>query len=127
MPRATALLLAFLIASSPAAAQSLATGSAPGIPWFRLLFSLVFCIALAWGVVVALKHYQRRGMANPIKRPFDRPGTLSPRRIAIIETRRASLHADLCLVKCDGETFFLALSPAGATVLNHRKGPEETE
>ena len=126
MSRAFALL-PLLTLSSPAAAQSLATGSAPGIPWVRLLFSLVFCIALAWGVVVAIRHYQRRGMANPVKRLLDRQGTPAPRRIAIIETRRASLHADLCLVECDGEAFFLALSPAGATVLNHRKEPEDAE
>ena len=119
MYRAIALLFLVVAWPSVAQAQSLATGSAPDIPWFRLLLSLAFCIAVAWGAVRLLKYYQRRGIANPIKSLLERQGAASQRRIAIIETRRASLHADLCLVECDGDTYLLALTPAGATVLRH--------
>ncbi len=110
--------------SSPAWAQGLASGAAPGIPWLRLFLSFAFCAALAFGGALLLRHYQRRGIANPLKDLLARPGGAAGRRITIIETRRASVHADLCLVECDGETYFLALTPAGASVLD-RNGPTE--
>lgn len=122
--RAAFILMASI--PSPALAGALADGSAPGIPWLRLILSFGICIAVAFGAILLLKHYQRRGIANPIKSLLERQGVTPVRRIAIIETRRASLNADLCLVECDGETFFLALTPAGATVLKQsEKGPAE--
>jgi hypothetical protein len=119
-------LLVFASLPSPAWADTLASGTAPGIPWVRLLLSFAFCIALAWGAVVMLKHYQRRGIGNPLKELFAKQGAAPSRRIAIIETRRAGLHTDLCLVDCDGETYFLALTPAGVSVLDQglRKAAE---
>ena len=114
--------LALLGLPTPALAGELAGGSSPDIPWLPLLLAFAFCIALAFGAVLLLKRHQRGG--GPIIGPsalFHGRGQASARRISVIETRRASPTADLCLVECDGETWLLALTSSGTTVL---KGPQ---
>ena len=43
------------------------------------------------------------------------------RRIAVIESRRISPHADLCLLRCDGQEYVILSSATGQQVL--REGP----
>lgn len=117
MQRIAALLVAILPA--PALAAPIATGAAPGVPWLRLIFSLMLCLMVAFGAIVALKRYQHRGIANPLKKLLERSSTVQ-RPISLVETRRASVHGDVCLVECEGEKWLLAFTPAGVTVL---KGP----
>ncbi|HTN14548.1 MAG TPA: hypothetical protein VL094_07055 [Sphingomonadaceae bacterium] len=107
--------------SAPALAQGLTGGSAPAIPWLRLVLAFGLCIAIAIGAVLLLRRHQRRGGPVLPAALFQRHGVASQRRISVIETRRASSTADLCLVECDGQTWLIALTPAGATVL---KGPQ---
>lgn len=121
MTRAVFALALFGL-STPAFAGDLAGGSSPDIPWLRLLLALAFCIAMAFSAVLLLRRQQRGG--GPIIGPsalFQGRGKASVRRISVIETRRASPTADLCLVECDGETWLLALTASGTTVL---KGPQ---
>lgn len=117
MRRIAALFVACIPASAFAA--PIATGSAPGVPWLRLIVSLLVCMIVAFGAVLALKRYQRRGVARPLKALIQR-STSAERPISVIETRRASVHGDLCLVECEGERWLLAFTPSGVTVL---RGP----
>lgn len=117
MRSAPLLLLAAL--SAPALAGDLTSGSSPAIPWLRLLLSFAFCIALAGGAALLLK--RRHTLAAPLKRLAADAVRSGPRRMAIVETRRANLHVDLCLVEYDGEVYFLALTPAGASVLSRSR------
>ena len=114
-------------AASPAAANALATDSAPTIPWLRILFALLVCAALAAGAIAVLGRFRPRGFL----RWFD---GLSPRtrdtrkpRFAIIETRRASQYADLSLIEFEGEILLLALGANGATVLHRKIAPSAIE
>ncbi|HZF46237.1 MAG TPA: hypothetical protein VEZ26_07875 [Sphingomonadaceae bacterium] len=116
-----ALALALLGLPAPALAGGLTGGSSPDIPWLRLLLAFAFCIAVAFGAVLLLKRHQRGGGPIMPSALFERRGQASARRISVIETRRASPSADLCLVECDGGTWLLALTQAGTTIL---KGPQ---
>ncbi len=122
MRNAITLLLAML--AEPAIAGPLATGTSPAIPWGRLFVVLAFCLLLAWGAIVFVRRYQNRPLANPLEGLLGRAKGVMPRRIQIIETRRASQHGDLCLVECDGETYFLALTPQGAALLDRKQPPD---
>ncbi|KPL68270.1 hypothetical protein SZ64_09135 [Erythrobacter sp. SG61-1L] len=120
MPRIAAIAL-LLALPAPAVAQGLTGGSAPDVPWLRLVLAFAFCIAVAFGAVLLLRRHQRGGgPVLPIALLERRTGGPA-RRLSVIETRRASPNGDLCLVECDGETWLLVLTPAGTTVL---KGPQ---
>lgn len=107
------------VASAPGhAAATIATGTGPEIPWFRLLSALAFCLLLAWGAIALMRYRQGHGAARPLEGLLGRVRGTVPRRIRIVETRRASQHGDLCLVECDGQLFFLAFTANGATVLD---------
>lgn len=125
--RNTIGFLALAILSAPAIARPLATGSAPSVPWGRLFLVLAFCLVLAWAAIVFVRHYQNRSVANPLDGLLGRAKTGLTRRIRIVETRRASAHGDLCLVECDGQAYFLAITAQGVTVLDQKpadgKGP----
>jgi flagellar biogenesis protein FliO len=116
-----ALLLGIL--AEPALAGPLATGTAPEIPWGRMVVVLAFCLLLAWGAIIFIRRYRERAFANPLEGLLGRTKNAMPRRIQIIETRRASQHGDLCLVECDGETYLLALTAQSATLLNRQPAP----
>lgn len=120
MLRAAALPL-LLALPAPVFAQGLTGGSAPEIPWLRLVLAFALCIAVAYGAILLVRRHQRGG--GPILPAvlFARRSGSTTRRISVIETRRASPTADLCLVECDGEIWLLALTAAGAIVL---KGPQ---
>jgi|GEM_PF-1287552 len=124
MRKAAPLLLTCL--ASPAAAAVLATGSGPSVPWFRIILALVACLAVAWGAILLLRRHQRgelraiRSIQLNLGMFFTSPTRHAPPRLSILETRRASQHGDLCLAELDGELFFLALTPAGTTVIARR-------
>jgi len=113
----------FAIHASPAFAQALATGPAPEVPWLRLSLSLLLCIFLALGAALLLRRHRLHGRSNPLGALLRKaPGT-ARRRIAIIETRRASAHGDLCLVELDGQPYLLAFTPGGASLIDRPAAP----
>ena len=103
-------------AATPAMAQHLGGGEAPEVSVVRIGAALVGCLVAAIGLVVMKK----RGMVSGTI-----AGSLSawvgalakPGRVTVLEARRISAHADLCLVRCDNEEFLLLCGPAGTTVL----------
>ena len=121
MARKAASFLLLALLADPALASPIATGTAPAIPWGRLLLVLAFCLVLAWGAILFIRKYRQGPLFRPLAALRGATGTTAERRIRIIETRRASAHGDLCLVECDGETYLLALTANGVTVLD-RKG-----
>jgi hypothetical protein len=120
MRTALPALILLAVPGATHAATTIATGTGPEIPWFRLFLALVFCLLLAWGAIVLIRHRQGRGLAKPLAAMLGAARTAAPRRIRIIETRRASQHGDLCLVECDDQLFFLAITAQGVTVLDRR-------
>jgi hypothetical protein len=92
-------------------------GGDPELSLARILAALAVCLATA--VAAALLVRRRRPNGGL---PLPRPGWLSravagARRIEVVETRRLSPFADVCLVRCDGAEYLLLCGPAGQSVL----------
>lgn len=124
--------------ASPAIAQSLAQGSAPAISWWRIAAALVLCLLLAVAAAIAL-HMRMNGRlpslktarlvlpalgGSPLSRLFSNS---EPRRLKSLETIRVSPYADVCLFTCDGETYLVAATPQGVTVINRKPTATDTE
>jgi len=99
-----------------AAAQALAGGGGPDISVFRVIFAFVTAAAAAFGLALFLR--ARSGhtivpadLARWVKLP------VASRQIEVLETRRISVHADLCLIRNNGSEWLLACGPAGITIL----------
>ena len=122
--RRTWLSLASGCCAAPALSQRLGGAAAtPDLSIGRILAALVLCVAAAFALVLLIRaRSSAMPGASPIRR---RLGSAASRRIRVIETRRASAHADLCLIECDGDEYLLLCGPAVHTVLHapeHRRG-----
>lgn len=109
--------------SSPALAGGLATGTSPPVPWLRIAFALLFCVALAATAILALRHYQGRvsGRFLPPRWPALKALNSVPHRaITVIETRRLGQHGDVCLLHCAGHAYLLAMGPAHMLLLDRQ-------
>jgi hypothetical protein len=106
-------------------AQRLGGGGAVDIPVGRIIAAFLLCVLLAWALAVALKHRGGRGGIGRFQRLFAR--SAPPSRIAVLETRRASVHADVCLIRCDGDDYLILCSPHVQTVLRCAPAPRDAE
>ncbi|WP_156347249.1 MULTISPECIES: hypothetical protein [unclassified Sphingomonas] len=97
-----------ILAAAPA---RLGGGAALDVSLTRIVVALLLCLTLAVLAVVLVRRGGGR-LTLPIR---------AERRIAVIESRRISPHADLCLLRCDGQEYVILSSAAGQQVL--RQGP----
>lgn len=108
-------LLAGLLPVAAQAQQLGGGGAVPDISLVRMLAALVVCVAAAVGLALAIKG--RKGGL-----PLRWPGRLAhsiarPRRIVVIEARRVSAFADVCLIRCDQIEYLLLCGPSGQAIL----------
>jgi hypothetical protein len=114
---ALACCLAYLVSAPAAFAQPgrLGGGGALNLSLTRIVMSLILCLMLAALAAFALK---RSGGRIDIKRLRGLIVTLPVRRrIEVIETRRASQYADICLIRCDGREYLVLSSQEQQLVL----------
>lgn len=114
---ALACCLAYLFSSQMAFAQPgrLGGGGSLNLSLTRIVMSLILCLMLAALVALALK---RSGGRIDLKRWRGLIATLpAQRRIEVVETRRASQYADICLVRCDGREYLVLSSQQQQLVL----------
>lgn len=108
-------LLPLVVAASPAAAQRLGGGGDLNISLSRIVIALVLCLMLAGLAILLLKRGGGRvDLAALRKLVVAMPAR---RRIDVIETRRVSQHADLCLFRCDDEEYLVLCAQHHQTVL----------
>ena len=117
--RHIAAIALVILSTTPALAQRLGGGgTASDISIGRIVAALVLCVIAAVLAILLLK----RGGGR-----IDLAGLTSfrklavARRIDVIETRRISQHADLCLVRCDGQDYLILTAQGQQSVL--REGP----
>jgi hypothetical protein len=108
-----------LLAISPikpalASTHRLGGGGDIGVSLGRIVAALLICIIVA--VLAALFLRQRAGHQD-LARLFTR-FDLRTRAIEVVETRRLSPHADICLVRHDGKDYLLLLMAGAAQVLS---------
>ncbi|MBD8679357.1 hypothetical protein [Sphingomonas sp. CFBP 13720] len=99
-----------------AAPVRLGGGAAFDVSSTRIVGALLLCLMLAALAAVLLK----RGGGRLV--PTGRAG----RRIAVVESRRVSAHADLCLLRCDDREYLVLSSAAGQQVLRSEPATEPT-
>jgi hypothetical protein len=116
---AGALLL--LCTALPAAAASGRLGGGGGdvsVSIWRILAALVICAAVAFAAVLVIR---RQGLGGARRLLASVPRRV--RQIEVVETRRLSPHADISLVRQDGQEYLLLLFAGGSRVL--RAGPRD--
>lgn len=120
MKRGLLLFCAQALALAPGVAYGapLGGGQSPDIDLVRIAISLVLCFIVAAAAILMLR---RKGAGPWFPGPWPAIGRAAdPRAIAIKETRRLSLHAELCRFECDGQEFLIVVTPQGATLLRER-------
>lgn len=114
MPLAVAILAATGAAQTHA--SRLGGGGAVDVSLGRIVISFVICIIIAALAILLIR--QRSGK-------LDLAGLFATmesrtREIQVVETRRLSPHADICLVRQGGREYLLVLQPGGTQVLNEQ-------
>lgn len=116
---AAAMIGSTMIAAEPGAAQQLGQGGGAEISYWRVFFALLFCLALAAGVIFAMRHRLRGGRPAIADRfRWSKWLDQGERQIELIETLRLSHQTDICLVTVRGEEMLIAVSAAGVVRLD---------
>jgi hypothetical protein len=114
MPRCFGLAAAALAASPASAAAGRLGGGQPlEVSLGRIVAALVICTIVA--VLAVLLIRQRSGKTD-LRRFFSR-FEMRPRSIDVVETRRLSANADVCVVRHGGREYLLLLLAGGARIL----------
>ncbi len=112
---------ALLLNPAPAFAAArgqLASGGDLNISLGRIVLALLLCIGIA---VVAAIIIKRGGGQFNWARWHRSLSELAPeRRMRVVEARRISVHADLCLVRCDAREYLILSSATAQQVLESR-------
>lgn len=101
-----------MIDLAAAAATHLGGGGDVGIGYARVVLALLACLVIAAGAILLLRHRSGRPFALALPR-----AAATERRITVVETRRLSPHADICLVEHGARAWLLVVQPAGIHVL----------
>lgn len=124
--RAVACLAGAFCASAIAAtvhAAQLGGGSAPSVPIIRILAALVLCALVALAIVIAIRLRTGGGQGDLSFRHWRRLGAFAPAQIIVVESRRLSVHADVCLVRCNGQDYLIACGASGIVVVDQSDSP----
>ena len=118
-------LLSALLPTSAALASAhrLGGGGELGVSLGRVVAALLICIMVA--ALAALLIRQRTGHRD-LGRLFSRL-ELRTRAIEVLETRRLSAHADICLVRHAGKAYLLLLMAGAAQVLSETSLASDVE
>lgn len=114
---ALACCLAYMFSASAAFAQPgrLGGGGSLNLSLTRIVMSLLLCLMLAALAAFALK---RSGGRIDLKRVRGLLANLpAQRRIDVVETRRVSQFADICLLRCDGREYLILCAQQQQLVL----------
>lgn len=124
MSSARLFLAAIALSSTPALAGSrLAGGGELDLSILRIAMSLLLCLALAAAIILLLKRNGGRISLTGLRNLLSN-GSPSGQRIRVIESRRISVHADLCVVRCDDVDYVILSSSQHQHVLRQTPAAE---
>lgn len=120
----SAAVLLTIAAATPLSAEGgrLGGGAALDVSLTRVLSAFLLCAMLAAVIALLLKRAGGRIDIGGLRALGRRP---APRRIAVIEARRISQHADICLLRCDGRDYLILSSHTTQTVLREADAARE--
>lgn len=106
------------LASEPVLAATLGTAAGPGVPWLRIVVAFAFCIGLAIAAIWLLRMYRERRIAQSATGWLAKRKERDQRKIEVVETRRISAHADVCLLRWQGRSYLLLVGQSGASLID---------
>lgn len=92
----------------------------------RIVLSLLLCLGIAISVIVLLKRNGGRVNAKGLRSLLAKGLPADP-RIRVIEARRISAHADLCLVRCDDVEYVILCSAQQQQLLREQPVVRESD
>jgi hypothetical protein len=110
----------FLLPAPAALAHAgrLGGGGSLNLSLTRIVMALILCLMIATLAAFALK---RSGGRVDLARLRGLLAHLpAQRRVEVVEARRVSQHADVCLLRCDGQEYLILCSAQQQTVLRER-------
>lgn len=123
MARLIAALWLCVLGAMPALASPgrLGGGGALDISLTRIVMALLLCLMIAALAALLLKRGGGKLDLKALRRMFAQ--LPAQRRIEVIETRRVSQHADVCLLRCDGREYLILCAAQRQTVLREADAP----
>lgn len=123
--------MSILVHLTAAAADSapLATGTAPYIPWARIILALLFCIALAVGAIgfIRVKNGMSLvpdGIAARLHKQGEAP-PLASDKMQVTQRLSVTPSSQLVIVKRGKQNYMLHLTNQGATEIDRFRDEEE--
>jgi hypothetical protein len=112
----TAAAIGGSVAAGDAWAQAGHLGGAagPDVSLARIVAALILCVIVAFFAVLLIR---QRGGKIDLRSLFQRVD-FGSRLVQVVETRRLSQHADLCLVRYGGGEYLLLLQQGCSRVLS---------
>lgn len=112
-------VIALAVTSVPEAAYAGPLGDGTGLavsPW-RVIGSLLLCLALGAAAIFLLRQHYGLGQGGPSRGPTDR-------RIRVIEQQGLGPQRSLALIEIDRQTYVALIAPGSATLVAlERPGP----
>lgn len=111
-----------------ASPHRLGGGDAAGVSIIRVIGTLFLCLLLAGAMIFLLKRAQldtSEGLIGRLRQLL--PAALPPGRIAVIESRRISPHADLCLLRAGEREYAVIVASAYATILSEQMASDRRD
>ena len=122
--RSLLAVMAGVVLAQPAFAAALGGAASPGIPWLRIVFAFAFCIGVAFAAIWLLRLYREGRIAKPAAGWFRARRERTQLKIEVVETRRISAHADVCLLHWQGRSYLLLVGPSGVSLIDSDPGDQ---
>ncbi len=119
---ATLIVLLVPVDAAFANGARLGGGGALNLSLTRIVTSLLLCLGIAVAAILLIKRSGGRPNLQAIRTLFQ--GLPTQQRVKVIETRRISQHADLCLVRCDDIEYVILSSAHQQQVIRERPASE---
>jgi len=114
--RGGCVTVALALMTARATAEPILAERALDLHLWRLMFGLIVCIALAIASAFLLKRAAKRPPRGGMQFSKWLAGA-DPKAIAVLETRRVSMHGDVCRLSYAGREYLVVVTAGGATLL----------
>ena len=111
------LITGCLLYSEGALAQQLGKGAGPDISIVRIIVALVICLAIAGLAIWLLRASKGSGRGPSILQRL----RASNASIRVLESRRISLHAEVCMFRCDEWQYLVLVAQGHSRILEKRR------
>lgn len=98
-------------------------GMGAGLSLWRILGAWLLCIGIAVVLILVLRRIRSGRLPPGAVSLLPKAFAAASREIAIVETRRINLSADLCIFDYAGERYLVLIGPGGSTLIDRSAAP----